>query len=109
MPGCEESLQPFVPPWGLGLGCRRAVNLFFDYMAGELVALGVNGEGLRRIAQALDGQGAARVEAAARWRGDRRRNVSLQHDALLLESGIGLGHGGQQRLGVGMERVGEEL
>src|SRR4029077_8773291 len=45
---------------------------------------------------------AARMEwAARRWR-DGRRDLTLQHDALLGDRRIGDGHSGEQRLRIGM-------
>ena len=60
----------------------------------------------RRLgAAARRGVGAARVEVAAGRRVDRARHVALQDHALAaLAPGLRHRHGGQQRLGVGVQR-----
>ena len=55
------------------------------------------------------GDRAAGVEVAAGRRPDRVGHVALQHDALALHRRVGNRHGGQQRLGIGMQRVVVEL
>src|SRR5438132_1799461 len=52
---------------------------------------------------------AARVEAAAGRRVDGARHVALEQDPLALHGGIGDRHGGEERLRVGVLRVGVEL
>ena len=57
---------------------------------------------------AVEGVGAAGVEAAARGRVDRARHVALEDDALLRGVGVGHRHRRQQRLGVGVLRPREQ-
>src|SRR5690242_12486776 len=46
--------------------------------------------------------GTARMEAAARWRGQGARDVAFQERALAHQRGIGQRHRRQERAGVGM-------
>ena len=49
------------------------------------------------------------IEAASRLRIDRARNVALEDDALTMDINTRHGDCGQQRLGVGMQRIAEQL
>ena len=65
---------------------------------------------LRRFGlAALRGIGAAGVELAAGRRVGRGRNGTLQHDALPLDRRVRDGNGREQRLGVGVQRVGKNV
>src|SRR5215469_18343990 len=52
--------------------------------------------------------GTARVEAAARRRMDRARNIAFEDDPLALRFRVGPRHGGKQRFRIRMERCREE-
>ena len=54
---------------------------------------------------AIDRDGAARMEAAARGDVERIGRFALQDDALAAFARIGHGHHGEQRFGVGMLRI----
>ena len=65
---------------------------------------------LRRFGlAALRGIGAAGVELAAGRRVGRGRDGALQHHALALDSRVRDGNGREQRLGVGVQRVGKNV
>ena len=65
---------------------------------------------LRRFGlAALRGIGAAGVELAAGRRVGRGRDGALQHHALALDSRVRDGNGREQRLGVGVQRVGKNF
>src|SRR2546425_416537 len=57
---------------------------------------------------AIERIGAARVKTAPRRRIDRARHVALEDDAVALGLGIGQRHRREQRLGIGVKRIGEE-
>ena len=52
---------------------------------------------------------AAGVEGAAGWRIDRARHVAVDFRLQAFDPGIGHRHGSQQRLGIGMPRIGEQF
>jgi len=89
-------------------GLRESGGLHLAQVAGDVVA----GEDLAHLRlllrAALEGVGAAGVEAAARGRVDRARHVALQDDALARRLGVGNRDRRQERLGVGVLRAGEE-
>src|ERR1700730_3668421 len=66
-------------------------------------------EGLLIVCARRDTHRAATVEAASRWRIDRARNVTLEHDSLASHRGIGNGYRGEERLGVGVRRISVQL
>src|ERR1043165_4283267 len=74
---------------------------------------GVAGRDLAQVRVYLralgDGLGAARVEAAAPRRVDRRRHVAFEHDALAPARRVGDGDGREERARVGVERAGVQL
>ena len=107
-PACvvaSSSLTPHPSPLILCLRFRPAG----DADAGDRVA----GRDLAQVwidLRALrDGFGAARVEAAAGGRVNRRRHVAVEHDAVALARRVGDGDGREQGARVGVERVGVKL
>ena len=53
--------------------------------------------------------GASGMESAALGRICRRRNIAVQNDTVHLYVGIGIGNCREERLGVGVQGVGEDL
>src|SRR6266446_4268725 len=89
-------------------GLRHGGGLDLAQMASDVVA----GEDLADLGlllgAALEGVGAAGVEAAARGRVDRARHIAFEDDALSRRLWVGDRDGREQRLGVGVLRAGEE-
>src|SRR4051794_34093219 len=74
------------------------------------VVSGFRLEQKRRLdAAALEGVGAARVEAAAGGRVYRARHVAFDDETLAPRTRVGEGSGVDQRLGIGMKRRREEF
>src|SRR5215813_8639547 len=78
-------------------------------VAGDLVTGGDLDEiGLSLRASRHD-EGTARVEVAARWRVEGARHLPAEDDLFFLLVGVGRKGGGEEGLGVRVERVGTEL